>query len=55
MTQVLETKNIVKEIEQLKTKIRFLGSLRRFVAVAKKGRIFAKKNKIRPQDVLKDD
>ena len=46
---------ILKELDQLKTKMLFLGSLGRLKEVAKKGRQFAKKQKISPKDVLEND
>lgn len=48
-------KIILEELDQLKNKIRFLGSLNRFKEVAKRGRRFAKKQQIRSKDILADD
>ena len=46
---------ISQDVEQLKAKMRMLGSLRRFEEIAKRGRAFARKRKIKSADVLKDD
>lgn len=46
---------ILEEMRQLQTKIKILGSLRRFEDLAKKGRKFAKAKGIKPSDVLKND
>ena len=53
---ILKTQNIIlKELNQLKTKLMILGSLRRFEDLAKKGRQFANKRGIKLADVLEND
>jgi hypothetical protein len=47
--------SILREIDQIKIKIRLLGSLGRFKEVARRGRQFAKKSGITQKDVLKND
>lgn len=46
---------IFEEVRQIKTKMRLLGSLRRFEDLVKKGRGFAKEKGIVLTDVLKND
>jgi hypothetical protein len=46
---------ILEELQVLRTKLQFLGSLRKFDELAKKGRGFAKKRGIKSQDVLQND
>jgi len=54
--QLARTQQIlVRDVEQLKTKIELLGSVDRWNALTRRTRAFAKKHKIKPSDVLKDD
>lgn len=46
---------ILGELEQLKAKMKVLGSLGRFENLARKGRQFAKKENIKLSDILKND
>ena len=46
---------LFEEIEQLKVKIKILGSLRRFKELAERGEKFAKSAGIVMRDVLEDD
>ncbi len=46
---------ILQELAQLKAKIVAFDALRRFEALAKRGRKFAKEAGIKPKDVLRDD
>lgn len=53
---IVKKQNIIfEELQQLKAKMRILGSLGRFEELAKKGRVFAKDQRITPADVLKND
>ena len=45
----------MRELSQLKSKMRILGSLRRFEELAKKARNFAKAKGIKIRDVLEND
>ena len=47
--------SILQEIDQIKTKMRLLGSLGRFKEVTQRGRQFAKKREITQKDVLEND
>ncbi|TSC80789.1 MAG: hypothetical protein G01um101429_98 [Parcubacteria group bacterium Gr01-1014_29] len=54
--KVLERQEIIlREIDQIKTKMRLLGSLGRFKEVARRGQQFAKKHGITQKDVLEND
>ena len=66
MQQVIERKQnyrivierqkvILREIAQIKTKMRLLGSLSRFKEVVQRGQRFAKKHGITQKDVLEND
>ena len=55
MTTQTLVKKLNKEVEQLKIKIRFLGTLKRFETLAEKGKKFARKRGIRRSDVLIND
>lgn len=44
---------LFEEVHQIKTKMRVLGSLRRFEELVQKGRKFAKERGIKPADILK--
>ena len=46
---------LTREVAQLKKKMELLGSIRRWDAVTRRTRAFAKKHKITRKDVLEDD
>lgn len=48
-------KTVWEDVQQLKAKMKILGSLKRFEDLATRGRAFAKKRKIKQADVLKND
>ena len=48
-------KKILDELEQIKAKMSILGSVRRFEDITKKGKAFAKQNKITQKDILEND
>ena len=51
----INQKMIMRELSQLKSKMRILGSLRRFEELAKKARNFTKAKGIKIRDVLEND
>ncbi|MBI2623252.1 MAG: hypothetical protein HYW65_01595 [Candidatus Liptonbacteria bacterium] len=52
---LMEQSLILRELAQVKAKIAVVGSLRKFEALAKRGRKFAKKAGISQSDVLRAD
>ena len=46
---------LMRDVAQLKKKMELLGSVRRWEALTRRTRAFAKKHNIKPQDVLEND